>query len=206
MLHVDLAISATLEEYRHATMYPNVYPCAKTPLISAFRRGGNGFSHDFEADTEVQRAAPAIPPVSECRIEQHANQRARNLNPSVIYHQRPRYTFSGTWFRVKVPTRGQFKHAMEAQQRAQPRLRSPSTTPNPLYGCFVLATQKHSVPHRGRAFDSRRRDENPLKNNHVQQLEIVHWYIVLVCNGLPRSAESRDRSPTSTSHRQDTPA
>ena len=51
--HVGQTVAARLEKNGHTTTYPKVYPRAKMPLISAFRRGRNGDPHEFEANTEV---------------------------------------------------------------------------------------------------------------------------------------------------------
>ena len=51
---------SVLEKNGHTTTYPKVYPCAKMPLISAFRRGRNGDPHEFEANTEVA-GVPQVP-------------------------------------------------------------------------------------------------------------------------------------------------
>ena len=62
--HVGNAVSATLEEYRHATRDPDVYPCAKMAVVRAFKQGPkNGVSPGLEANTEVQRDVPVFPQV-----------------------------------------------------------------------------------------------------------------------------------------------
>ena len=47
--HVGQTVAVRLEKNGHTTTYPNVYPRAKMPLISAFRRGRNGDPHEFDA-------------------------------------------------------------------------------------------------------------------------------------------------------------
>ena len=58
--HVGQTFVARLEKNGHTTTYPKVYPRAKMPLISAFRRGRNGDPHEFEANTEVA-GVPQVP-------------------------------------------------------------------------------------------------------------------------------------------------
>ena len=68
MPNVGHAISAPLEKHWQATTHPKFYPCAKMPLISAFRRGRNCVSHEFEANNEVHRDMPAAPRSCSCHI------------------------------------------------------------------------------------------------------------------------------------------
>ena len=51
---VEHTVTTMLEKNGQNTTHPNVYPCTKMRLISAFRRGRNGALHEPEANTEVQ--------------------------------------------------------------------------------------------------------------------------------------------------------
>ena len=159
MPNVGYAISAPLENHWQATTYPKFYPCAKKPLISAFRRGHNGVSHEFEANTEVHRDIPAAPRSCSChgisgrtaRRLTRTEARSQREIPSAVTYKIPR-----TCWRQSVNQR-QLEHTKEAHQRYRSRLLSISTTPHRPYGCFVDA--QHAVPQRGQAPGTRRYED-----------------------------------------------
>ena len=111
MSQVASAIFATLKERRHATAYPNVYPCAKFPIKSAFRRGRNGVSHEFEANPDQQRDVPASPRFSSCHAT--PGRTARELTRAEAQPHRgipsaAMFKIPCTWFRSNCQPEANF--------------------------------------------------------------------------------------------------